>query len=80
MIKSFDMHQRHLDGDQNLTMFMREVEDVVKEIRRTHASKRSSIIDSKRSWMTMAANGILEERQVLELPQVQIGQLTGRYV
>ena len=32
MIKSFDMRESSLDGDQDLTMFMREVEEVVREI------------------------------------------------
>ena len=32
MIKSFDIRESHLDGDQVLTMFMLEVEDVVREI------------------------------------------------
>ena len=32
MIKSFDMRESHLDGDQDLTMFIQEVEDVVLEI------------------------------------------------
>jgi hypothetical protein len=32
LIKSFDMRESSLDGDQDLTMFMREVEEVVREI------------------------------------------------
>ena len=32
MIKSFDMRESSRDGDQDLTMFMREVEEVVREI------------------------------------------------
>ncbi len=32
MIKSFDMRESSMDGDQDLTMFMREVEEVVREI------------------------------------------------
>jgi hypothetical protein len=31
-IKKFDMREGSRDGDQDLTMFMREVEDVVREI------------------------------------------------
>jgi hypothetical protein len=31
-IKKFDMRESSRDGDQDLTMFMREVEDVVREI------------------------------------------------
>ena len=32
MIKTFDMRESSLDGDQDLTMFIREVEEVVREI------------------------------------------------
>ena len=32
MIKLFDMRESHLGGDQDLTIFMREVEDVVRQI------------------------------------------------
>ena len=32
MIKSFDMHESSKDGDQDLIMFMREVEELVREI------------------------------------------------
>ena len=70
MIKTFDMRESSLDGDQDLTMFMREVEEVVREILAwaTLSLKDISTTSSRRSMTTKTGNGCGVGRPVQALP------------
>ena len=68
MIKSFDMRESYVGGGQDLTIFMREVDDVVRAIMEDTSFKEYQRLDSKKSSIMMDSNSYSEVGQVLELP------------
>ena len=64
-IKCFNMRESDADGDQDLHLWARELEDVVREILEDPVFKGNRTLNSKWIW-TKLVRGCLGGRQMLE--------------